>query len=522
MIFRSPYPDVTIPETALTPLVLRYADRLADKPALLEGTSGRSYTYGQLKKAIWQTASGLHRRGFRKGEVLAILSPNLPEYAIALHAVWLLGGITTSLNPLYTPEEIAFQLNDSGAKYLVTVPAFVDKAREVVPKTKVEELFVLGEAPGATPFTSLLDPDEAVPEVAINPGEDVAALLYSSGTTGFPKGVMLTHRNLVANLLQIEASEQMSENDKVIAVLPFYHVYGQMVILNKNLYRGATVVTMPRFELEPFLRVMQDYGITLAPLAPPLVLTLAKHPLVDEYDLSKLRQIFSAAAPLSQEVEQECIKRLGCLITQAYGMTEASPDTHWSPEEPAKIKSGSVGVVVPNTECKIVNLDDGSEAGPNEIGEILVRGPQVMKGYLNQPTATAQTVDAEGWLHTGDIGYADEDGYFFIVDRLKELIKYKGYQVAPAELEAVLVTHPKVTDAAVIPVPDLEAGEIPKAYVVIKEAASPEELMAYVAERVAPYKKIRQLEIIEQIPKSPSGKILRRMLVAQERARNLK
>jgi acyl-CoA synthetase (AMP-forming)/AMP-acid ligase II len=519
MIFRSPYPDVTIPQVALTPLVLRFAGELGDKPAIIEGTSGRSLSYRQLQRKIRQAAAGLHRRGFQKGDVLAILSPNLPEYAIALHAVWLLGGITTTLNPLYTAEEITFQLNDSAARYLLTVPAFIEKAQEVMAKTKVEEIFVFGEAAGATPFESLLLEEADPPEVAINPQEDVAALLYSSGTTGFPKGVMLTHRNLVANLAQIEASEQMFQDDRVIAVLPFYHVYGQMVILNKTLYRGATVVTMPRFELEPFLRIMQDYGITLAPLAPPLVLLLAKSPLVDKFDLSRLRQIFSAAAPLGQEVEQACAERLGCVITQAYGMTEASPATHWSPEEPSKIKSGSVGLVMPGTECKVVSLETWEAVGPNETGEILIRGPQVMKGYLNQPEATAQTIDSEGWLHSGDIGYGDQDGYFFIVDRLKELIKYKGYQVAPAELEAVLVSHPQVADAAVIPMADPEAGEIPKAYVVLKGEVTPEELMAYVAERVAPFKKIRRVEITGQIPKSASGKILRRMLVAQERAK---
>jgi acyl-CoA synthetase (AMP-forming)/AMP-acid ligase II len=519
MIFRSPYPEVKIPATSLTPLVMRQAEQLKEKPAIIEATTGETLTYGQLNKAIRQAASALAQKGFKKGDVFAILSPNHPSYAVALHAIWLLGGITTTLNPLYTVEEIVFQLNDSQAKYLLTTPAYVEKAQEVLTKTKVEELFVFGEAAGATPFESLLGGDETVPQVAVNPGEDVAALLYSSGTTGFPKGVMLTHHNLVSNLVQIEGSEDTHHDDTVIAVLPLYHVYGQMVILNKTLYMGGTLITMPRFELESFLQAMQNYKVTMAPLAPPLVLLLAKHPLVEQYDLSNLRHIFSAAAPLSQEVEEACIARLGCKITQAYGMTEASPATHWSPDDPARIKSGSVGLVMPNTECKVVEVANWTEVGPNQVGEIWVRGPQVMKGYLNQPQATAATLDEEGWLHTGDIGYADEEGYFYIVDRLKELIKYKGMQVAPAELEAVILSHPKIADAAVIGVPDLEAGEIPKAFVVLKEEVSNEEIMAYVAQKVAPYKKIRQLEIIEQIPKSNSGKILRRVLLEKEKTK---
>jgi acyl-CoA synthetase (AMP-forming)/AMP-acid ligase II len=264
---------------------------------------------------------------------------------------------------------------------------------------------------------------------------------------------------------------------------------------------------------------MQDYKITRANLVPPIILALAKHPIVDNYDLSHLKIIMSGAAPLSAELAQACAERLGCIVLQGYGLTETSPVTHVNPEDPARIKLGSVGVPIANTECAVVSLETGNPLGVREEGEIWIRGPQVMKGYLNNPEATAQTLTPDGWLRTGDVGYVDEDGYFYIVDRVKEMIKYKGLQIAPAELEAVLLTHPAVADAAVIPSPDPEAGEVPKAFVVLKGAATAEELMDYVAARVAPFKKIRRIEFVEQIPKSPSGKILRRVLVQQERER---
>jgi acyl-CoA synthetase (AMP-forming)/AMP-acid ligase II len=274
---------------------------------------------------------------------------------------------------------------------------------------------------------------------------------------------------------------------------------------------------MPRFEMEQFLTAMQSYGVTRAHLVPPIILALAKQPVIDEYDLSKLELIMSGAAPLGESLTAACCERLKCVIKQGYGMTESSPVTHMCCEDPKGIKYGSVGQCIPSTECKIVDLETGAELEAGQEGELWVRGPQVMKGYLNRPEATAQTVDAEGWLHTGDIGYADSEGHFFIVDRAKELIKYKGFQVAPAELEAVLLTHPAVADAAVIPSPDEEAGEVPKAFVVLKGEATERELKEFVAVRVAPHKKIRRLEFIEQIPKSPSGKILRRVLVQRER-----
>jgi acyl-CoA synthetase (AMP-forming)/AMP-acid ligase II len=311
----------------------------------------------------------------------------------------------------------------------------------------------------------------------------------------------------------------LREDDTVLGVLPFFHIYGMVVIMNLGLHVGATVVTMPRFELEACLEVMQRYKITFANVVPPVVLAFAKHPVVDKYDLTSLRTLFSGAAPLGENVAAAAAARLGCRVIQGYGLTETSPVTHATRVDAEPIRMGGIGPPLPNTEAKVVDVSTGAELGPNQEGEICVRGPQVMKGYLNRPDATAAMIDPEGWLHTGDVGYADVDGCFFVVDRVKELIKYKGLQIAPAELEAVLLSHPAIADAAVIPVANDEAGEVPKAFVVLKSPVATDEILGFVAERVAPYKKIRCLEITDQIPKSPSGKILRRVLVERERAR---
>jgi acyl-CoA synthetase (AMP-forming)/AMP-acid ligase II len=521
MIFHSPYSNAVNPEVPFPHYVLQQAQQWADKPALIDGPSGRTLTYRQLTDQVQHVAAGLAQRGLQKGDVFAIYSPNLPEYAVAFHAVASLGGIITTINPLYTADELAYQLNDADASYLLTTPQLLDAARAAAERARIREIFVFGEAAGATSFAALLASEGAAPMVEIDPREDLLVLPYSSGTTGYPKGVMLTHYNMVANICQFEAlpAQDFTADDTIIAVLPFYHIYGMTILTNLTLCKGATVVTMPRFDLEQFLQIMQDYRVSFAYLVPPIVVALAKHPVVDKYDLSRLKGINSGGAPLGEPIAQACAERLGCLVKQSYGLTETSPVTHINPLIREQIKIASIGPCIPNTECMVVDVVSGAALGPNQQGEIWVRGPQVMKGYLNRPDATAAMLDDEGWLHTGDIGYADEDGYFYIVDRLKELIKYNAYQVAPAELEALLLGHPAVADAAVVGQPDEAAGELPTAYIVAREAVSAEEIMAFVAERVAPYKKIRAVEFIDQIPKSLSGKLLRRVLVERERAR---
>ena len=524
MIFKSPHPDVTIPDISVAEFVLRHAKRLANKPAIIEAATGRTLTYGQLEESVRKVAAGLAARGFVKGDVLAIYSPNVPEYAVLLLATEMLGGICTTANPLYTAGELARQLEDSTARFLFTVGPFLEKAKEAASDSSIEQLFAIDDAEGATPFSALMQEGSNPPAVTINPAEDLAVLPYSSGTTGFPKGVMLTHRNIVTNLCQCEGMESFEgfeEPDIVLGVLPFFHIYGMVVVLQLSLAKGATLITMPRFDMEEFLGAVQKYKITIAPLVPPIIVGLAKHPVVDQYDLSSLRFVMSGAAPLSESLAQEAGKRIDCRLAQGYGMTEASPVTHLSPTTFPNYKVGSLGMPLPNTEVTIVDTETGKPMKQGESGEIWIRGPQIMKGYLARPDATAESINSEGWYKTGDIGYVDEDGYFFAVDRLKELIKFKGLQVAPAELEALLLTHPAIADAAVIPVADVEAGELPKAYVVLRagQQLDADGLMEFVSGRVAPHKRIRLVEFVEEIPKSASGKILRRVLIEQERAK---
>lgn len=522
MPFRSQYPDVEIPLTPLSRFVLAGAAARGDKPALIDGPSGRTITYAQLPALVARAAAGLAARGLKKGDRLAILSPNLPEYAVAFHAVASLGGVVTTVNPLYTAAEVAKQLQDSAARFLITVPPFLAVAREAAAQAKVEEIFVFGEAEGATPFAALLAGGAAPPEAAIDPRKDLVALPYSSGTTGMPKGVMLTHHNLVAEICSIVGvtdAELITPQDTVLAFLPFFHIYGITAFLDLSLYQGATVVTMPRFDLEQYLQLVQKHGVTILHVVPPIALALAKHPMVDNFDLSKVRGAFSAAAPLGESVAEALYARLGFRVSQAYGMTEVSGACHLGPTTEDKIKPASGGRLMPNTECRIVDVASGKEVATGEQGEIQVRGPIVMQGYFGQSGATAATIDREGWLRTGDIGYVDADGDFFIVDRTKELIKFKAFQVAPAELESVLLANPAIADACVIGIADEEAGEVPKAYVVKKGEISADEVMAWVAGRVAPFKKIRAVEFIDQLPKSPTGKLLRRVLKQQERDR---
>lgn len=522
MIFESPLAPIEVPNVSLSEYLLGSLGDRRDKAALIDGPTGRVVTYGELRDRASAAARGLAARGLRRGDVVAICSPNLPEYAVAFHAVAMAGGCNTTLNPLNIEEELIHQLHDSGARWFITVPALLEKARTVAAKTGIEEIFVFGEAEGATSFAELVATGEATdvePDGVDDPANDLVTLPYSSGTTGRPKGVMLTHRNIVANIEQYVAADPIEPHEIVIAVLPFFHIYGMVVIMSACLRGGATLVTMPRFDLEDFLGTLEKYKVNRVYLVPPIALALAKHPVVDEYDLSAVEWVMSGAAPLGEEVAMACRERLGCSVFQGYGLTEASPVTHLCSRDVGPGKISTVGQTIPNTETLIVDLDSGERVGVGREGEVWVRGPQVMKGYLNNPEATARTVDEDGWLHTGDVGRIDDDGFLTIVDRAKELIKYKGYQVPPAELEDILLSHPAVADAAVIPVPDEEAGEIPKAYVVLSEPTDEQALKDYVAERVAPYKKIRLIEFTDEIPKSPSGKILRRILVERERER---
>ena len=511
MLYTSPLPAVDIPVAPVTEFVLRRVNGHPEKPALIDGTTGRTYSFAELSDVIHRLAGGLAARGFAPGDTLALMAPNLPEYAIIFHAVAVAGGVVTTVNPTYGADEVAFQLRDAGATELVTVGMFAEVAKEAITGTEISEVITIDGVAGTTALDSIFgDPIQQSP---VNPVDDVVVLPYSSGTTGLPKGVMLTHHNLVANICQCDhAIVYQPDGEVALAFLPFFHIYGMQVLMNGLLANGVTVVTLPRFDLDQALSLVQEHRITRFFAVPPVVLALAKHPAVDSYDLSSLVQVFSGAAPLGAEIAMEAEKRIGCEVVQGYGMTELSPVSHTTP--PGMFKAGSSGVTVSNTESRIVDPDTGEDQPFGERGELWVRGPQVMKGYLNNPEATAATLDSDGWLHTGDVAIIDEDHHMTIVDRVKELIKYNGFQVPPAELEALLITHPEVNDVAVIGIPDESAGELPKAFIVRSPGSevTAEDLQAFVAEHVASYKHIRLVEFIDEIPKSASGKILRRLL----------
>lgn len=506
------------PETDVTSFVLERAEELGDKPALIDGPTGRTITYAELDQATRALAAGLAARGFEPGDSLCVYMPNLPEYAVAFHGVARAGGRASTANPLYTPRELQHQLEDSGSKVLLTIPQFMDTAKKAAEAAGVEEIFVVGEAEdGATALSDLMGDPADAPELDVS-DDTLAVLPYSSGTTGMPKGVMLTHKNLIANLIQIQEAFAIEEKDTLVGVLPFFHIYGQTVIMNQGLRAGATIISMPRFDLDQFLDLIQEHGVSLVYVVPPIALALAKHPAVDERDLSSIKTLMSGAAPLGAELADKVAERLDCNVIQGYGMTETSPVTHIIRPD-GENRAGSIGMELEDTECRIVDVESGEDVDDGERGELLIRGPQVMAGYLNNDEATSSTIDEDGWLHTGDIATRDSDGFYFIVDRLKELIKYKGFQVPPAELESILINHEDVADVAVIGIPDEDAGEIPKAFVVAAEGKDLDHdaIMAYVAEQVSPQKKVRLVEEIDEIPKSASGKILRRVLMDREK-----
>ncbi len=510
-IYRSPSDDIILRDVSITERVFEGLSAHPGGPVLIDGPTGRSVTAGVLMAGVKALAGGLTERGYGAGATVALMAPNIPEFCTVFHAVAWAGGTITTVNPTYTAQELRHQLLDSGARLLITVPPFLDVAREAVDGTSVSEIVVIGEAEGATPLAAMMGaPLEA--QVPVDLDEHVLVLPYSSGTTGLPKGVMLTHRNLLANVEQVQAVRPVQPGEWTVGFLPFFHIYGMTVLANLYLAAGGGVVTMPRFDLELFLKLCQEHRTPQAFLVPPVVLALAKHPMVDQYDLSALKHTFSGAAPLGAGLSDAMAARLDLECEQGYGMTEMSPASHVTPK--GKGKPGTVGPSVPNTECRLVDPLTLKDVAQGEEGELWVRGPQVMKGYLNNEKATAETLLADGWLRTGDIGTIDADGYLTIRDRLKELIKYKGFQVAPAELEAVLVAHPRIADAAVIGVPDDEAGEIPVAFLVAAGEDRPtlEELQAWFEDRLAHYKKVHRIEYVDAIPKSASGKILRRFL----------
>jgi len=511
----SRHEPVQVGGTTVHQMVTGAARRFGERPALVDGPTGLAVSYRELAARVAGVAAGLAARGFGPGDVLALWAPNQPQWAGVALGAMAAGGTVTGANPACTERELVGQLADSRASVLVMIPPLAPAARAAAAATGVRELIVLGEADGATPVAALLDHGAPAPGAA-DPAA-VALLPYSSGTTGLPKGVMLTHANLVTSVRQLGTGVRLTPDDTTVALAPFYHVMGFVVSLAVPLAAGATVVTMPRFDLARFLALVQRHRVTFLAVVPPVMAALAHHPMVDDHDLSSVELIVSGGAPLGADLQRAVAARLPqAAVGQGWGMTETAVGATM-PDRDAGTVPGSVGRVMPSTELRVVDPDTRADLGAGEPGELWVRGPQVMAGYLGRPEATAETVDAGGWLHTGDLGLVDHDGNVFVVDRLKELIKVDAYQVAPAELEALLLTHPAVADAAVIPRPDPVRGEVPVAVVVARGEVAGEDLLAWVAAQVSPYKRLLAVRFADALARTPSGKLLRRALVEQDR-----
>ncbi|GAU16187.1 hypothetical protein TSUD_298180 [Trifolium subterraneum] len=520
IIFRSKLPDIYIPKhLPLHSYCFENLSQFGTRPCLINAPTGKVYTYHDVELTSRKVASGLNKLGVQQGDVIMILLPNSPEFVFSFLAASYLGAIATAANPFFMAAEIGKQAKASKAKLIITQACYYDKVKELLldnhgaaadhVNKKKKKLVLIDSLPPSTTteedddnrvhFSTLIDADEKeLPDVKIHP-DDVVALPYSSGTTGLPKGVMLTHKGLVTSIGQQVDGENpnlyYSNEDVILCVLPLFHIYSLNSVLLCGLRAKATILLMPKFDINGFLSLVNKHGVTVAPVVPPIVLAIAKSPDLNKYDLSSIRILKSGGAPLGKELEDTVRTKFPkAILGQGYGMTEAGPVLTMSlafAKEAVNVKPGACGTVVRNAEMKIVDPETGNSLPRNQSGEICIRGDQIMKGYLNDVEATERTIDKQGWLHTGDIGYVDDEDELFIVDRLKELIKYKGFQVAPAELEALLLSHPKISDAAVVPMKDEAAGE------------------------VVFYKRINRVFFIDAIPKSPSGKILRKDLRAK-------
>lgn len=503
-------------------VILESCRRTPDKTALIDASCNRHFSYAEYGELVESLARGMVSAGLEPGEVIAMFLPNSWELAIAYHAATLAGGIPTLLNPAYREREIRYQLENSGAAILITDAPLLENVN-LAGLAGLRRVFTTRhERPGCEPFASLLRPVPVkvqLPRPDQDPTEAIAALPYSSGTTGFPKGVMLTHYNLVANVYQIlgpNAAPYVPE-DIVLCFLPLYHIYGLTVGLTLTLTFGITLVLMPRFDVQKLGLLLVEHGVTMMPMVPPTINAVCQAVAAGEFPRNhRVRWVKCGAAPLAPELARRLTELTGIVITQGYGMTEASPVTHIGFCWPSEMnRPASIGQPVAQTDCRILDSDD-REVPAGEQGELVMRGPQFMLGYWKEPQATAAAL-RDGWYYSGDIVRMDPEGYYYVLDRRKEMIKYKGFPVAPAEVEAVLLEHPAVCDCGVVAKPDLAAGEIPCAFVVLRESFSPStalesKLQAFVADRLAHHKQPREIHFVDSLPRTPSGKILRREL----------
>jgi len=527
VVFRSKLPDIEIPnEQTLQSYCFAKMAEVGSRPCIIDGMTGVSYTYAEVETLSRRAAAGLRRMGVGKGDVVMNLLRNCPEFAFSFLGAARLGAATTTANPFYTPHEIHRQAEAAGAKLIVTEACAVEKVLEFAKEKGLQVVTVDGKRDGCVEFSEVIGGDELpeAEEAGIHP-DDVVALPYSSGTTGLPKGVMLTHRSLITSVAQQVDGENpnlyFSKEDVLLCLLPLFHIYSLNSVLLAGLRAGSAMVIMKKFDIGALVELVRAHGITVAPFVPPIVVEIAKSPKVTADDLASIRMVMSGAAPMGKDIQDAFMAKIpNAVLGQGYGMTEAGPVLAMClafAKEPFQVKSGSCGTVVRNAGLKIVDPDTGASLGRNQPGEICISGEQIMKGYLNDPESTKNTIDKEGWLHTGDIGFVDDDDEIFIVDRLKEIIKYKGFQVAPAELEALLITHPDIKDAAVVGVKDDLCGEVPVAFIKRIEGSeiTENEIKQFVSKEVVFYKRINKVYFTDSIPKNPSGKILRKDLRAR-------
>ncbi|KIW15603.1 hypothetical protein PV08_05651 [Exophiala spinifera] len=536
----SSYPDIQIPQADLWGLMFEQPRDFPDTQVIYRSVdSSRQYTWADVKEAATAFGGGLRNLwDWQKGDVLNIYAPNDVDFAAVVYGVFYAGGIVSPANPAYSVDELSFQLTNSESRAIVTTIDFLQTALRAAKKSGIPQDRVILLGQGRDPshrckhWTNIrkTSGSSRYRRRKMDPDKDLAFLVYSSGTTGLPKGVMLSHRNVIADLLMIKSSMgkwYSSGQDKILGVLPFYHIYGLTGLVQQPLHRGIELVVMPAFNLEVFLKAIQDHKITFIYVAPPVIVRLARDKLVEQYDLSSVRMITSGAAPLTKELVDAVHKRLNIKINQAYGLSETSPMTHTQPWDEWYTSVGSVGKMFPSMKAKYISAD-GEELGPGQTGELWLSGPNIFKGYWKNEAATNDAITSDGFFKTGDVGFQDKNGNFYITDRVKELIKYKGFQVAPAELEGKLMDHPAINDVAVIGVnDDHQHTEVPRAYVVAAAGKTSEkdaaEIVKWLDGKVANHKRLRGgVRFIDEIPKSAAGKILRRVLKEKARQENSK
>ncbi|MED6150519.1 4-coumarate--CoA ligase 3 [Stylosanthes scabra] len=527
-IFKSKLPDIPINNTiSLHTYSFHKLPQVSHRPCLITG-DGKAYTYGDTHRASRSFAVGLFNLGIRKGDVIMILLPNSPEFVFSFWAASMLGAVSTTANPSYTSAEITKQLKASKAKIIITHAIHVHKLKQ---EEKTAFIVITVDSPpeNCISFSAVSNMEGKLPEVEIDP-DDMVTLPFSSGTTGLPKGVILTHRRLITNVAQTVDGENpnlnMKEEDVVLCVLPLFHIYALHSVMLCSMRVGCRILLMEKFEMRALLELVEKHRVSVVMAVPPLLAALSKNPMVEEYNLSSIRMVMSGGALLSKDIEEAFRSRLPqTILGQALGMTESGPVIAMPlgfAKHPMPMKLESCGSLIRNAKMKIIDPLTGSSLPYNTSGEICIRGAQIMKGYLNDEKATAEAIDDEGWLHTGDIGYVDNNDEIFIVDRLKELIKFKAFQVAPAELEGLLKSHPSIEDAAVVPQKDDVAGEVPVAFVVRSSSnngnfdlITEDAIKDFIAKQVVFYKKLKRVIFIDEIPKSAIGKILRKELKAK-------